>query len=267
MEKENGSEVEAIALLAQRAVAPVMNKREDGTAYAILNDGRVLEVSAVVPARKVGELTVADLASLVAYVAKHRGGGTLIMVAWNGQAVVVRAVLDHHAKDLAGWRGHVVEAKIQATPAWNAWLGNDRKELKQAAFAEWLEDRLGEVVTPAAAELMDVVRSLEASAGASFKGSVRLDNGDRAFAYQHTTEAKAGQGGELVIPSRIGIELALLRGTARQVVLARFKYRLTPDGLLLRYEIERRDEIAIEQVEKAAAALRDALPEIPVLLV
>jgi uncharacterized protein YfdQ (DUF2303 family) len=259
-------EVTEIERLAKASVTPLFKQHEDGTQYAVFNDGRIQPLVLDAPRRKQGELLVGDLDSLMAYVEKHKELGTLMVIVWDAATLVVRCIIDHHEATDAGWRCHAVIAKLKATPEWLAWTKADRTEMGQKQFAEWLEDHLQDVRDPDAATLMEVVTTLEATAGAAFRGSVRLRSGDREFAYKHTTDAKAGQEGTLVIPKALMLEMPVLLGLQPVSINARFKYRLTAEGLMLRYEIERREQLLQATQDHARALLAAKFADVPVLL-
>jgi uncharacterized protein YfdQ (DUF2303 family) len=255
-----------IERMAKAAVAPQFKQYEDGSTYAVFNDGRVQPIMLDAPRRKTGEMQVGDLASLIAYVQKHKEAGTLILVGWDGPRLYARATIDHHESIDAGWRNHACVAKVPPSPAWVAWLEKDRADMGQAEFATWLEDHLVNVVEPTAADMLETVKTLEATQGASFRGAVRLHNGDRAIHYQQTTEAKAGETGQLVIPRQMVLRMPLILGGPVREFTARFKYRVVPGGVALRYEIEQLQELKQQTLDEAMEHLREAFPDVPVLL-
>jgi uncharacterized protein YfdQ (DUF2303 family) len=138
---------------------------------------------------------------------------------------------DHVRNDVeAGWGDHRATLTLRRTPAWQAWTAASGKLLGQAEFAELLEDRAGDVVTPDHATLLEVAQSIEGTKDVAFKSGARDDNGEIRFRYEETISAKAGQAGDLVIPSRIELALSPYEGQDPFKVPARFRYRITGAG-------------------------------------
>jgi uncharacterized protein YfdQ (DUF2303 family) len=124
------------------------------------------------------------------------------------------------------------------TPEWERWANRDGKVMTQQAFAEHIEDCLGDIRNPTAADMLEVAQSLEARTDVAFRSGVRLANGQRQFTWVENTEAKAG-GGTLEVPAEFELGLVPWIGRAQIPfkVMARLRYRVSPDGLMLGYKL------------------------------
>lgn len=258
--------VSSIATLANAAQTPIVRDREDGTKFALYPDKTLVELSPGKPVRKCGTVSVEDTASFIDYVAKHGTPGTLIALRWDVATLVADAIIDHHSNDDAGWRSHRCIATLSPSAGWAAWLGSNRKNMRQGEFAAFLEDRLLEVSTPPAAEMMEIVTTLEAAQNVRFKSHVRLQNGDRHFVWQGVTEANAGETGELTIPAKFRILVQPYFAASKVLVDARFKYQIGPEGLNLRYELEGIEDLKTQMIADVREALAAKFPDALVVL-
>jgi uncharacterized protein YfdQ (DUF2303 family) len=136
---------------------------------------------------------------------------------------------------------HRATFTAQRTEDWQHWAKADGKMLSQTAFAEHLEDGINGIVQPAAAEMLELAQFFHAKNDVAFKSAQRLDSGEAQFRYEETISAKAGQKGDLNIPTVFVLGLAPYDGTDPYRVEARFRYRLNQGELTLGYKLVRPD--------------------------
>lgn len=199
------------------------------------------------PAHKAGNYQVVDVASFLAYYDKHAGPAPEV---WVGDGSVT-AVLDAHMNNETQWEKHRLTLTLRHSPEWNQWISKSGQLQGQQGFAEFIEDAAANVVTPDAATMLEVAQSLQAATKVDFKSAYRTRDGQRAFRYEETTTARAGQKGELEIPERITLALRVYLGQDPVPVNARFRYRITDDGLRL--------AVVLDQVPEILEAARDAV--------
>jgi uncharacterized protein YfdQ (DUF2303 family) len=151
---------------------------------------------------------------------------------------------------VGGMARHRCQLELKFTPNWLAWFSLNGKQIAQVAFAEFIEEHLDDVIDPAAATLLEVVTTLSGKRNVNFKNVVRLGNGDTGIQWEETTQAKAGETGELAIPSEITLELPIYRGCEVETtfrIRTLFRYRIH-DGRLA-FEIKM---LGIEQIRDDA---------------
>lgn len=187
------------------------------------------------PTRKRGCLQFDDAESFVLYVNDHKGREGVTRIFQRDGSFT--CVFDHHGEDFAGWGGHKATYAPVKTEEWKRWVGKNKLKMSQSDFAEFLEENQQQIVTPAGAEVLEVATRLEAVKSVNFLSGVRLDNGNQAFRYEETTEARAGTKGELQVPSQFQIGLALFEGGDGYRVTARLRYRIEEKQLKLWYEL------------------------------
>lgn len=152
------------------------------------------------------------------------------------------AVIDYHdSKSVEGqkWCEHVIHYNCPKTKEWNSWEANDNEKMSQEDFALFLEDNLREIIEPNGADLLEIVSTLKAKKGLDFKSSIRLDNGEIQFNYQETIDGQAGVNGQFSIPEQFKLALKPFLSGAPYEMTARFRYRITPSGLVMWYTLVR----------------------------
>lgn len=204
-----------------------------------------------VPRRKTGTVKVDDADSFVAYVRKHELPQTDIWADLVGARII--AVINAHdtskeadagnGEGYAGHRDHRAILAVRKTDAWNAWTAHDRNYMTQQQFAEHIEDRAIDIAKPTGAEMLELAQSFQAKAGVEFESSKRLSSGEAQLVFKETIAAKAGQRGQLDIPSQIELGLAPFDGAPAYKVTARFRYRIKDGVLLMSYALDRPDDV------------------------
>jgi len=222
------------------------------------------------PVRKTGAVAVTEHPSFSHYVNDHKVTDTTTLWA-NRDTGQITAVINGHSNDSevsddysAGWGDHRAVLTLRKTPAWIAWTQASGKMIDQVAFAEFLEDRAGDVVAPDHAVLLEIAGSIEGAKGAAYKSGVRLDNGEVQFRYEETVTAKAGQAGDLVIPSRIELGIAPFEGMDRYKITARFRYRINDGALRLGIVLDRPEDSLRQAFSEVCQAV-ETVTELSVL--
>lgn len=193
------------------------------------------------PLRKTGTFVVRDAASLNAYLAKHETPETEM---WADTATLsVTAVINAHPADDAGHGDHRCVMGLALTPAWQRWIARDRKMLAQIDFAEHIEDRLLDIVSPPAADMLELVQTFIAKRGVAFESSKSLSTGQVQLEYRETMEAKAGHKGRLDIPQRFTLLVAPFEGSDPVSMTARLRYRIIDGALSMGFFLDRPEDV------------------------
>lgn len=199
------------------------------------------------PRRKTGTVHVHDAPAFIAYLSKHALPETEVWADIANQQLV--AIINAHEESEAiaggdaGWGDHRAQLVLRKTPAWATWATNDRKFLTQIAFAEHVEERLPDFVTPPGADMLELAQSFKAHTKVNFESSRRLKSGETTLEYREQTEASAGKKGDIVIPDTFTLGIAPFDGTEGYKVNARFRYRISEGTLFLGYVMERPEDI------------------------
>lgn len=212
---------------------------------------RVLSMEAFAdrPYRRRGTIVFDDPGSIVSYVNEFKVEGATRIYA-SLPARIATAILNDDDSggtdvDLGAWRDYRAELRVLVTPEWARWRESDGKKMSQGEFAEHLEVNLPDVAEPAAADLVEIARSLTASNDVQFRSATNLQSGEIRFAYDENVQAKAtGSGGSSIdIPKTFTLRIAVFQGTDPIEVTARLRYQLSHGSLFLSYLLLNADDI------------------------
>ena len=212
------------------------------------------------PRRKKGAYQVHDADSFVTYMSKHGDQDTEVWAdAISSQIVgVLNAHQEHPATTDSGarWEDHKVVYKVQLTDAWKAWAKHDGVLGDQGEFAEHIEDRAIDIIDPAAADMLELAQTFQATIGVNFESSKRLSTGERQLEYRETVDAKAGKAGRMDIPDTFTLALRPFEGADAFKVTARLRYRITDGRLRIGYKLERPTDVLREAFLTVVAAIQ-----------
>ncbi|HWA07951.1 MAG TPA: DUF2303 family protein [Opitutaceae bacterium] len=286
-EQHQKSEADSVADIVRKNLSDIATLSGDrGLKVAVLvhPPGSKREIESLerfmeLPIRKRAMIILNDHPSFIDYVERHKEAGTIILAEIGPNGGVFVAIIDYHLpEDAEGtgqaggaaavksrWGDHVCKYVAEFTPEWVRWMKMNGQLLSQADMALFIEDNLFDIVTPPAAEMLDLVKTLEATQGAQFKSAIRLDNGDRDLQYTHQTQAKAGQQGNSQVPQSFKLKFAILTNGPAYDIECRFRYRISEGHLALGYEIVRPHKLVELALTDALVAIKQSL-KLPVLL-
>lgn len=206
------------------------------------------------PMRKVGAVTLNDVASFVAFVVAEKTPATRIYGQF-GQPVF-KAVLNDHGT-APGWRDYTATYACPLATEWLTWKGKSGAQMNQEQFAQFIEDNLPDIAIPTAAEMLEISRSLEAKKKVNFASGIRLSNGQNELTYEEEITGTA-QKGKLKVPEEFTIGIPVLEGGLKYAVNARLRYRIADGGkLTMWYELIRPHKILEDAVNAVKAEIAD----------
>lgn len=198
------------------------------------------------PERQRGTVTLHDLSSFVQLVIRFRDEGSAIFAdRSNPAAPSLTAVFDYSRGNGAAPRfgEHRAVYPFPLSDEWKAWTSADKKPMSQAAFAEFLEGRIADVVDPLSAlettreimesllckfaspaRLVDLARSLTVRVESVVANQQNLSNGESMIRYDtvHTDE----RGAPLDVPGAFLTSIPVFRSDVRYQLAARLRYRV-----------------------------------------
>ncbi len=243
---ENDTLVEQVQLANRHAIRDSISN----TPVLLHRDGRIASLERYMPEplRPRARAVFNEPASFIAYIQAHDEDGTHLFGDVTEQSGSFMAILDYHlpttaesAKQGAQWGEHTARLNLQVTPEWQRWLGSNAKPFEQAAFAEFLEDNVRDVVKPSGAELLEVALTLQAAKKVAFRSAVRLDNGEHQLTYVEEIAGQAGATGKLQVPERFTIAMAPFEGADPVEIEVRLRYRLMEGRVVFIYQLLRPD--------------------------
>lgn len=195
------------------------------------------------PLRKRGIVQVFDAASFNAILeANVDERSATIYINRDANAPAIVAVLNGHDADGPGWGDFRAEIVFRFTSQWLKWKGIDGKMLGQVEFAEFIEDNLSDIATPAGADMLEIAQYLSATRSTDFKSASRLRDGRVQFQNIENIEAKVGAG-ETEVPETIILGIAPVFGLPPYRIEARFRYRIANGKLSLGIKLQRVEDI------------------------
>ena len=192
------------------------------------------------PLRKKGSIALASASAFIEYTNRHLDADATVLMA-DELASRFKAVFNHHGKEAAGWGDHSATYNCPLSPEWKIWTGADgnKNARNQIAFAQFIEDNNLDITAPAAATMLEVSRTLQATTKAAFASAIRLDNGQGQFTYNEEIVGKAGHKGEFKIPEQFTITIPVYLGGPAYNIIARLRYRIKDGELTMWYDLLR----------------------------
>jgi uncharacterized protein YfdQ (DUF2303 family) len=250
----------AVIDVAEDAVAVTERITELDAAklYAVRQDeGRIetldLEKFRDNPARQRGVYRPATVDDFVAYVGEWCSDSTSVWI--DPEKAKVVALLDDgdHGSNTFGWKQHRAIVDLIVTPEWEFWKKDSGEWLGQFDFAEKLEDGMSDIREPAAAQLLEIAKTLHVKTAIKFKSGVNLTNQGVKLQYEEEVEEGAGEKGDITIPETFKIAIAPYVGEAAFIMTARLRYRPQGGKLAIGYklmEAERAERTILEEIAK-----------------
>lgn len=188
--------------------------------------------------------------SFVAYVKAYSTPSSIVMckppMAGNSSAGTFVAILDYHEQPTApAWCCHRAFFTLPPTKAWADWRANSGKPMDQVAFAQFLEDRIPEILRPEGSVLVGLARTFEALSSVTFKSVDVARDGSRVLKYEELIQ-DVSQPGKAPLPEEIAIYVPIFEGQAPLATRARIRFTLKAGVLQLRYELIRPEDVERE---------------------
>lgn len=230
-----------------------------GTVQAI----RPADVLGYDPLRPINR-TVADLASLVTYVLRHRRTTSEAFVGPKGVTVELDGTeTGTSIEGLAGPGRHSVTWPLQHTPAFTAWSAIVGHAISQAQLAEVLDEWLSTVRHPDAATMLELVEGFAVKTDVEFRAGQRMKDGSQVFSY--TVDNKPVQ---LAVPDHITVAVnPYLDVNHTAVVDLKFSWRLREGKLSFTLKCAEWPELAPQARATLVEQLNALLPDVPAYVV
>lgn len=213
-----------------------------------------LEFLAKQPRRIRESISHENVDSFIEYLNQWGNEDTTIFA--NGSDRYLRAVIDYHVDtSTPSWCSHQTSYTARLSRELLAWQSKNGQALTQVDFAEFIEDRISDVVDPVGADLLERVLKLQIIQKATFRSAIRLQTGQVQLQYSEEDE-----NGTLELPDKITLGLPVFHNGDPYKVQARLRFKLAEGKVSFSYkllEIDRAIEHAFAEVVakvKAGAA-------------
>lgn len=229
------------------------------------------------PERVKGTASLTTLTSFIEHVNRFKGKNSAVFAdVSNQQAPKLVAVIDYHdgGQDGADWCQHRAVYEFPLSAEWVAWRSKERNaQIGQQEFAEFLEDRIVDVMHPETAgetvrlfatdlgltlaspqRLLELSRGLTVRVGAKVVQSTNLSTGEMQIAFE---EKHDGEGGPLKIPGAFAVGIPVFRNGPVYSIPVRLKYRVTAGSVTWGFSLQRIEKVWDHAVEEVCNEARE----------
>jgi uncharacterized protein YfdQ (DUF2303 family) len=228
-----------------------------GTPVLVLSQGQsVADLTKFlkVPLRKKANpsFNVAD--SFVRYVNEHKTASSRIYVPSN---LLLVAILDHNSPGPgdAGWAEHSASYAMQHSLEWQTWTKQNGTKLNQKDFCEFVEDNAKDFSDRT--NMLELVRTLQVNSNVAFNSWEKGDGGNVALSFTKTVQARAGEKGEVELPTSFQINIPCFQGGVMLPITAKLRFDIAESDkkLKLWYELQKVQQMLIEHTKQVVVAV------------
>ena len=252
------TEAEAVAALVPREIL----KTGEGVEVFCLRPGeslRDLERSQRQPHRMRGKLSAETAGDFMAMVRSYGSPGTAIFLSAGdllkqGFGSLV-ACFNYGAvpqPGAAGWGDWTATYTLKLSRELTAWNAKADTAMTQFDFADLIDRRHHEMVSPTAAEMLEIAQKFAIYSTGKTDSKIDTKTGARSFAFsdEHTSDSTQ-------LPAFIEIAIPVLQGGAAYRLKLRPRVRASGGNLLFSYFFDNLDEAIADAVGELEASLRE----------
>jgi uncharacterized protein YfdQ (DUF2303 family) len=218
-----------------------------------------------------GTAAMLSLDSLIDHTNRFKDEGSMLFADDNRDAPSIMSVLDYHPAGEAlttapRFGKHRATFNFPLSDEWKAWTEFNKAPLKMAAFAEFVEERIidvlhlipeedelshdlqkfisacgGEAIIATPQKLVELSRGLKVNESSVIKEVVNLGTGEGQILF--SSEHSDSNGQPLRVPSLFLIAIPVFRNGPLYRLAARLRYRKTAEGILFWYDLWRADRV------------------------
>lgn len=247
-----------------------------------------IEANRIHPADKRGTETAHTLEAFIDLFNRHKTPDSVIFATTDAEAPGLTAIIDYHKREGAtadNQRQRIVY-EFPLSDDWGAWMGVNGISMPQTGFAEWIEERVADLVSPSdteaagnaqlfqtstatPADMLRISRGLQINVDSTVKEIVTLQSGEAQIAFNEVHKDSVGK--PIKIPGMFMVAIPPFVGAAPTRLPVRLRYRKSGQSLAwamipYRPEIVIVDEVrgAIDAVKKGTEApVFEAEPSTP----
>lgn len=245
----------------------------------ILGVKQLLDLYLPHPERRTGTSLHTTLNSFIASTDRFKDEGTAIFLNdLDRSKPVMVAVFDYHEHQVEGGHArfgqHRAQYDFPLSDEWTAWTEADGAKMSQTDFAEFLEDRIADVLAPESAgptlkahaatvginlatpaRLLELSKGLAVSVDKRVAQAVNLSTGESQFNFVETHNDK--DGAPLKVPNGFAIGVPVFRNGVRYPVPVRLRYRITGGSVVWTISLSNTDKYFEDAISEAAELVAD----------
>jgi uncharacterized protein YfdQ (DUF2303 family) len=233
------------------------------------------------PERRTGTAKLTDLRSFIAHVKRFADTDSAVFAIDERANPRLVGVLDYHREGATAsprFGQHRAEYTFPLSDEWKAWTGRIARPFTQAELAQWLEDRILDLLDPSQvgesnrtlaerlgiklagpATLTALARDFAVRADVRVAQAVVLSTGETSVSYDETHETQSKKtGGKIEVPGGFVIAVPVFRNGAAYQMLARLRYRLNGGVISWFVAIEGVDRVFDHAISEAIDHVHEA---------
>lgn len=263
--------------------------------FAVVPDGKkivslkpILDEFRLLPDRRRGTVKLSTVESFVAIVERFKSDASIVYANPTRTEPKLWAIFDYHPAGpdatKADWLRHQAVFAPPLSDEWKAWSGNNGKQMGQADFAAFIEERVTDLIVPklddpklrtfaelvegvwaTPADMVKLSRSLNVNVESRVKNAQTLSTGEVSIIYEQTHNAQDGAGQPLKIPTLFTIAVPVFYAGDLYRIAARLRYRVSGGNITWQYQLVRPDLVFDDAFKGIVTKVRDETA-LPVLL-
>ncbi len=219
------------------------------------------------PLARRGTAQFLTIESLIEHANRFKDEGSVLFANNDRAFPSIISVLDYHpagADSPPRFGRHRGAFPFPLSDEWKAWLGKNATPMPMAEFAEFLEDRIidvlhliagedelsedlskfiaaggGEALIATPQRLVELSRGLQVNENSAVREVIKLASGETQMLFQ--SEHTDANGEPLRVPSLFLIAIPVFANGPLYRLAARLRYRKTPGGIVFWYDLWRHD--------------------------
>ncbi len=263
------TEAAAVANIVRRHVKPDLLSLDDETKVLLLPEAQsikpLLDEYLTQPERRKGTARLGDLASFIAHAMRFSDVNSVLFASPDPKQPSLTSVLDYHEATHEGAPRFGQHRGVYAFPLsdeWVAWTTSNAKPMDQRKFAEFIEDRVIDILSDPsnmgararnlaesiqvsfapASRLLELSRGMSIRVAAKVTSAQNLATGEVQVCYATTHEGDGG-GGSDKVPGAFLVGIPVFRNGAGYELPVRLRYRLSDGALSWFYELHGADRV------------------------
>lgn len=244
------------------------------------------------PARRKGTAALLSLDSLIEHANRFKDAGSILFADDDRNAPSITSIIDYHPAGAADevtarFGRHRATFNFPLSDEWKAWSKANKAVMKMATFAEFVEERIidvlhlipeedelsfdlqkfinacgGEAIIATPQKLVELSRGLKVNEESVVKEVVNLNTGEGQILFQ--AQHSDGSGQPLRVPSLFLIAIPVFRNGPLYRLAARLRYRKTNEGIIFWYDLWRADRVFDHAFKEGCQRAQDET-ELPLL--
>jgi uncharacterized protein YfdQ (DUF2303 family) len=185
------------------------------------------------PKRCHGTVRLETVKSFTDYISRNLTLGQTVVFA-DMDSGRFTAIFNYHKDGSSpGWGDNRAVLELTPTVSWKRWMEMNERRMDQLAFADFIESNALDIVTPSAAEVMEMVSALKVNKKAAFHSVIDNRTGRQTVEYSEDTKGETTKG-NLEFTGQFELALQPYRNRGVDVtpykVNARLRFDITEQG-------------------------------------